>query len=88
MLFSQVRVKKQGRRCILDGLHPGLFIGDTGDFIPFVIEEETQFHACFLFSTLLQRLPQYKQVYTYRLCAFSILKSVPRRQKVKETVAS
>ena len=88
MLFSQVRAKKQGHRCILDGLHPGLFIGDTGDFIPFVIEEETQFHACFLFSTLLQRLPQDMQVYTHRLCAFSILKSVPRRQKAKETVAS
>jgi hypothetical protein len=53
-----------------------------------VIEEETQFHACFLFSTLLQRLPQDMQVYTHRLCAFSILKSVPRRQKAKETVAS
>jgi hypothetical protein len=41
MLFSQVSVKKQGHRCILDG--PGLIIGDTGDFVPFVIEEETQF---------------------------------------------
>ena len=43
MLFSQVRVKKQGHRCILDGPNPGLIIGDTGDFVPFVIEEETQF---------------------------------------------
>jgi hypothetical protein len=43
MLFSQVRAKNQGHRCILDGLNPGLIIGDTGDFIPFVIEEETQF---------------------------------------------
>jgi hypothetical protein len=43
MLFSQVRVKKQGHRSILDGPNPGLIIGDTGDFIPFVIEEETQF---------------------------------------------
>jgi hypothetical protein len=43
MLFSQVRAKKQGHRCILDGLNPGLIIGDTGDFIPFAIEEETQF---------------------------------------------
>jgi hypothetical protein len=43
MLFSQVRAKEQGHRCILDGLNPGLIIGDTGDFIPFVIEEETQF---------------------------------------------
>jgi hypothetical protein len=40
MLFSQVRAKKQGHRCILDGLNPGLIIGETGDFIPFVIEEE------------------------------------------------
>ena len=43
MLFSQVRAKKQGHRCFLDGPNPGLIIGDTGDFIPFVIEEETQF---------------------------------------------
>ena len=43
MLFSQVRVKRQGHRCILDGPNPGLIIGDTGDFVPFVIEEETQF---------------------------------------------
>jgi hypothetical protein len=43
MLFSQVRAKKQGHRCILEGLKPGLIIGNTGDFIPFVIEEETQF---------------------------------------------
>jgi hypothetical protein len=42
MLFSQVRVKKQGHRSILDGPNPGLIIGDTGDFVPFVIEEETQ----------------------------------------------
>ena len=41
MLFSQVRAKKQGHRCILEGPNPGLIIGDTGDFIPFVIEEET-----------------------------------------------
>jgi len=41
MLFSQVRAKKQGHLCILDGLKPGLIISDTGDFIPFVIEEET-----------------------------------------------
>ena len=43
MLFSQVRVEKQGHRSILDGPNPGLIIGDTGDFVPFVIEEETQF---------------------------------------------
>jgi hypothetical protein len=43
MLFSQVRAKKQGHRCILDGLNPGLIISDTSDFVPFVIEEETQF---------------------------------------------
>jgi hypothetical protein len=43
MLFSQVRVKKQGHRCVLDGPSPGLIIGDTGVFVPFVIEEETQF---------------------------------------------
>jgi uncharacterized protein (DUF2249 family) len=29
MLFSQVRAKKQGHRCILDGLNPGLIIGDS-----------------------------------------------------------
>jgi hypothetical protein len=40
MLFSQVRAKKQGHRCIHERLKPGLIIGDTGDFIPFVIEEE------------------------------------------------
>jgi len=49
MLFSQVRDKKQGHRCILDGLNPGLIIGDTGDFIPFVIEEETQFCMFFMY---------------------------------------
>ncbi len=43
MFFSQVRVKRQGHRCILDGPNPGLIIGDTGDFVPFVVEEETQF---------------------------------------------
>ena len=43
MLFSQIRNKKQGHRCILDGPNPGLIIGDSGDFVPFVIEEETQF---------------------------------------------
>jgi hypothetical protein len=43
MLFSQVRSKKQGHRSILDGPNPGLIIGDTGDFVPLVIEEETQF---------------------------------------------
>jgi hypothetical protein len=43
MLFSQVRAKTQGNRCILEGLNPGLMIGDTGDLIPFVIEEQTQF---------------------------------------------
>jgi hypothetical protein len=76
MLFSQVRAKKQGHRCILDGLNPGLTIGDTGDFIPFVVEEETQF--CMFLCTLLQRLPLDIQVYTHRLCAFSILKSQAR----------
>jgi hypothetical protein len=43
MLFSQVPAKKQGHRCILDGPNPGLIIGDSEDFVPFVIEEETQF---------------------------------------------
>ncbi len=43
MLFSQVRAKVQGHRYILEGLNLGLIIGDTGDFIPFVIEEQTQF---------------------------------------------
>ena len=43
MLFSQVRAKLQGHRCFLDGPNPGMLLGDTGDFIPFVIEEETQF---------------------------------------------
>jgi hypothetical protein len=43
MPFSQVRAKKQGHRCVLDGPNPGLIMGDTGDFIPFVMEEETQF---------------------------------------------
>ena len=43
MLFSQVRIKRQGHRSILEGPNPGLIIGDTGDFVPFVIEEETQF---------------------------------------------
>jgi hypothetical protein len=42
MLFSQVRAEKQGHRCVLNGPNPGLIIGDTGDFIPFVIEEETR----------------------------------------------
>jgi hypothetical protein len=43
MLFSQVRAKQQGHRCVLDGPNPGLIICDTNDFVPFVIEEETQF---------------------------------------------
>lgn len=43
MLFSQIRAKIQGHRCILDGPNPGLIIGNTGDFIPFVTEEGTQF---------------------------------------------
>ena len=43
MLFSQIRAKLQGHRCFLDGPNPGMLLGDTGDFIPFVIEEETQF---------------------------------------------
>ena len=43
MLFSQVRAKLQGHRCIMEGPSPGLILGDTGAFVPFVIEEETQF---------------------------------------------
>ena len=43
MLFSQIRAKIQGHRCILDGPNPGLIIGDSGDFIPFVTEEHSQF---------------------------------------------
>jgi hypothetical protein len=43
MLFSQIRAKIQGHRCILEGPNPGLIIGDSGDFIPFVLEEQTQF---------------------------------------------
>ena len=42
-LFSQIRAKIQGHRCILEGPNPGLIIGATGDFIPFVLEEQTQF---------------------------------------------
>lgn len=43
MLFSQVRAKLQGHRCIMEGPSPGLILGDTGEFVPFVIEEDTQF---------------------------------------------
>jgi hypothetical protein len=43
MLFSQIREKTQGHRCILEGPNPGLIIGDSDDFIPFVLEEQTQF---------------------------------------------
>jgi hypothetical protein len=43
MLFSQIRTKIQGHRCILEEPNPSLIIGDTGDFIPFVLEEQTQF---------------------------------------------
>ena len=43
MLFSQIRAKLQGHRCFLDGPNPGMLLGDTGDFIPFVVEEETSF---------------------------------------------
>ncbi len=70
MLLSQVRAKKQGHRCILDAPNPGLIIGDVGDcgdFILFVIEEETQFCMCPVMYTppisLLQRLPLDMQVY-------------------------
>ena len=42
-LFSQIRAKIQGHRCILEGPNPSLIIGATGDFIPFVLEEQTQF---------------------------------------------
>ena len=41
MLFSQIRAKIQGHRCILEGPNPGLIIGDSVDFIPFVLEEQT-----------------------------------------------
>ena len=41
MLFSQVRAKLQGHKCILDGPNPGMLIAGTNDFIPFVTEEET-----------------------------------------------
>ena len=40
MLFSQVRAKLQGHKCILDGPNPGMIIHNTQDFIPFVTEEE------------------------------------------------
>ena len=43
LLFSQIRAKTQARRCILEGPNPGHIIGDSGDFIPFVLEEQTQF---------------------------------------------
>ena len=43
MLFSQIRAKIQGHRCFLEGPNPGLIIGDSGDFIPLVLEEQTQF---------------------------------------------
>jgi hypothetical protein len=48
MLFSQVRAKKQGHRYVLDGPSPGLIIGDSGDFVPFVIEEETTCRFIFI----------------------------------------
>ena len=41
MLFSQVRAKLQGHKCILEGPNPGMLIAGTNDFIPFVTEEET-----------------------------------------------
>jgi hypothetical protein len=41
LLFSQVRAKLQGHKCILEGPNPGMLIADTKDFIPFVTEEET-----------------------------------------------
>jgi hypothetical protein len=43
MLFSQIRAKIQGHRCILEGPNPVLIMGDSGDFIPFVLEEQIQF---------------------------------------------
>jgi hypothetical protein len=43
MLFSHIRAKIQGHRCILEDPNPGLIIGNSGDFVPFVLEEQTQF---------------------------------------------
>ena len=33
MLFSQIRAKIQGHRCILEGPNPGLIIGDSGECV-------------------------------------------------------
>jgi hypothetical protein len=41
LLFSPVRAKLQGHKCILEGPNPGMLIADTKDFIPLVTEEET-----------------------------------------------
>jgi len=63
MLFSQVRAKLQGHKCILEGpnpgmliagtndfiRNPGMLIAGTNDFIPFVTEEETGYCLLFMF---------------------------------------
>ncbi len=52
MFFSQLRAKIQGHRYILEveGPNSGLINGDTGDFIPFVLEEQTQFCIFFWYQ--------------------------------------
>ena len=42
-IFSQVRAKTQGHRCILEGYRPGLIISGTPTFIPFVECRESGF---------------------------------------------
>ena len=86
MLFLQVRVKRQGHRCILDGPNPGLIIGDTGDFVPFVIEEETQFCMFPMYPPPTPLLDM--QVYIHRLCAFSISKGHARAHLKRTPLSS
>jgi hypothetical protein len=86
MLFSQVRVKRQGHRCILDGPKPGLIIGDTGDFVPFVIEEETQFCMFPMYPPPTPLLDM--QVYIHRLWAFSILRGQARAHQKRTPLFS
>jgi len=79
MLFSQVRAKLQGHKCILEGPNPGMLIADTNDFIPFVTEEERGLSATRDFGTLYyeDRRPLYCATESHRTVSSGRLLGTP-----------
>ena len=82
MLFSQIRAKIQGHRCILEGPNPGLIIGDSGDFIPFVLEEQTEF-CLFPMYPPLTASARHAELYSSSMHVIDLAKSFlwPRRRE-------